>query len=132
ETMANIGSKNDLETALQTAIKTGLISENDYGSTRKDVLQILEHPELKAYFEPGNTAYNEREILFKENVLRPDRINIQGDSAVIIDYKTGVPRESHEIQINLYAEAVAGLGFQIGEKLLVYANERVEVRKVFS
>ena len=40
---------------------------------------------------------------------RPDRILIAKDEALVIDFKTGVKRESHELQVREYMALVATL-----------------------
>ena len=65
------------------------------------------HPELNTYFKEANKNYNERDLVSREGkILRPDRINVvENNTAVIIDYKTGVFNEQNERQIKEYKKA---------------------------
>lgn len=130
EIMAQILEKDDLEKALKQAYSGGLISEYEVSEMREKLLEVVNHPQLRSYFAPGNQRYIEREILFQNRILRPDRINLDGNMASIIDYKTGLPAATHSTQISNYAQAVSGMGYKIKEILLVYVNEKVELKRV--
>ena len=68
------------------------------------ILQIVNHPDLKRYYDGDLVYFNEREIISKKGfVLVPDRLVFLNDSeVVIIDYKTGKENDSHKIQLNKY------------------------------
>ena len=63
------------------------------------------------------------------DTLRPDRVNILNDgSAVIIDYKTGEPKEADGLQVDKYVQIYLELGYLHVEKLLVYINDEIFVK----
>ena len=74
---------------------------------------------------------NEQEIIQKGNrrVLRPDRMMIKGDTAILIDYKTGQIDPKHQQQINGYATALYQMGKRKVRRFLVY-TEKMKVVEV--
>jgi len=54
-------------------------------------------------------------------------LNFDKNKVTIIDYKTGKPENKHKQQIIGYAAALEKMNFEIGEKLLVYIDNRIEV-----
>ena len=73
-------------------------------------------------------SLNEREILLENGeVIRPDKIIIKGNTVSIVDFKTGIPRPKHQIQLNKYEAAMRQLGYSEIDKYLIYTEElRVE------
>ena len=66
----------------------------------------------------------EVEIWQNENQsLRLDRLILNGKSACIIDYKTGLPNHEYENQINEYAEKIAQIGYTVTDKTLLYIQK---------
>ncbi|HET8839046.1 MAG TPA: UvrD-helicase domain-containing protein [Flavobacteriaceae bacterium] len=126
--LSYIHTTSDCENALKKAVFEELIL---FAETKfyADILEkITSHPQLQEYFAPGVKSFNEREIISEGMILRPDRIVAENEKAVIIDYKTGIPLPTHEIQIQRYAQAVENLGYTIAQKLLVYINNDVTLK----
>jgi hypothetical protein len=76
-------------------------------------------------------VFNEHEIISKDKkILIPDRINFSGNSATIIDYKTGAQSKKHIEQINGYAELLIEMNYKINKKILVYIDKKIVVKEV--
>lgn len=72
--------------------------------------QLFALPQVKAWFDPNLPTLTEQGILVPGGVQkRPDRILIGKDEALVIDFKTGVKRESHAHQVYEYVELVKSL-----------------------
>ena len=66
----------------------------------------------------------ERSIITPEGVRRPDRINLSAtNQAVVLDYKTGVPKPEDIDQIRHYGAALEAMGIQVKSHLIVYLRE---------
>ncbi len=111
-----------------------LLETGQKEKVRNLINQILEHDDLKDYFSGKYKVLNEADILIPYDKgfvqKRPDRLLIEGNRMVIIDYKTGQPLSHHQNQLNRYAEILAHTGFEIGEKILVYIKDELSVVKV--
>src|SRR5690606_37355804 len=125
ETMSKIYSENDLEQVLADLEARAIIPEEEFGALKTTAIRIVKNPGLRHLFNGNDTVYCERDILTKEGlVLRPDRVNINPNKqAVVIDYKTGSPKATHNGQLLQYANALQDMGFSVSEKILIYSNQ---------
>lgn len=122
--MSLIETRGDLPEAMQRLLREGAIRDGQREAIEQRIIMILEHPELTHYFDPGWKVYNEREILMRKAVfLRPDRLQVKGQSAVIIDYKTGQARPEHLGQLREYRQGVNQMGLQVERAILVYIKQ---------
>jgi ATP-dependent helicase/nuclease subunit A len=113
----------DLKRALAKLKTEGLISETEQDELEKDALEILEIPQLKYLFSGNIRVENERDILQKNTpASRPDRVVHHERGITIIDYKTGIPSESHARQLQHYGQLYRQMGFNTIELLLIYFN----------
>lgn len=121
--LSMVKSKHDVDRAIATMVNDGLLQEDQAVQLRRVINELISKPDLSPFFEEDNTVMNEREILLKNGkILRPDKIVISGDKAVVIDYKTGKEDPSHVRQLNDYAAALNELGFEHVEKKVVYVG----------
>lgn len=130
EMMAYIETEADIDKTIEQSVNKGLLTRNDHDHIKKIMLNIVGHPSLKEYFKPGLVIINEREILTESGqVLIPDRLIIEEAKVSIIDYKTGKPRKSHQLQIDNYALVLQKMDFEVREKILVYIDKEILVIK---
>jgi len=132
EILSNIKVESDLNSALEKALREGLLSNNELKEVHYLLQQTLRHPKLKKYFSVGLKVKNEEDILLENGkVIRPDRLVFMPDGITIIDYKTGAPLASHEEQILTYRSHIVSMGYPVISCVLVYINEeRVELNEV--
>ncbi len=72
--------------------------------------QLFAFPQVKSWFDPDFPALTEQGILVPGGLQRrPDRILITNEAALVIDFKTGVKRDSHEVQVREYMALVQTL-----------------------
>lgn len=130
EILSCITSKDDVETALEGFIIKGLLSREETSEIKELLLRVIMHPLLSPYFEPNVAVLNEREILTASGQLViPDRLIFDGNKVTIVDYKTGKPDASHQLQIDHYAVVLEKMNFVIHEKLIVYIDKDISVIK---
>lgn len=132
EILSYIKVESDLNSALEKALREGLLSNNKLKEVHYLLQQTLHHPKLKKYFSVGLKVKNEEDILLENGkVIRPDRLVFMPDGITIIDYKTGTPMSSHEEQILTYRSHIVSMGYPVISCVLVYINEeRVELNEV--
>jgi ATP-dependent exoDNAse (exonuclease V) beta subunit len=128
--LSKIKYHNDLEHSLEWHIYNGFI-EHQESQKYKDLLNtVIFHPELEKYYTHTFSVWNEKDIYYQSKLLRPDRVVFDKDAAYIIDYKTGLPSNTHENQVNEYAKALSSLKFNVKKVLLVYITDSIEVKIV--
>jgi ATP-dependent exoDNAse (exonuclease V) beta subunit len=71
---------------------------------------------------------NEVELIDAEGKsYRIDRLRIDKEKCIVIDYKTGVPNDSHSTQINQYKDLLSAIGYEVTNKYLVYIDDTFQV-----
>ena len=125
---AQINTSEDVEVAISNAREEGLFRNKEEEEIRKSIMSVVNHPELQKFYASGAENFNERDIITATGtILRPDRLNFFGKNVSIIDYKTGEVNAKHKNQIISYGEVLAGMGFSVDKRILVYINEEVSL-----
>lgn len=130
--LSKIRTKDDIDFVFETLEDKGDLNEQQSLELKLVINAMVSHAQLKDYFVPELTVYNEKDIMVSGGLIfRPDRIviNDQGD-AVIIDYKTGAEDHSHQNQIIQYQSILEDMGFNVVKKILVYINEDIQVKEL--
>ena len=116
----------DLPKAVATLLHKGYISSEEGEYLRITLLEVISLPEVADWYSGNWKVKNEADILTAEgSLLRPDRVMIRGDKAMVVDYKTGVPFDSHSIQVNTYMRALSEMGYKEVSGFLYYLQEKV-------
>jgi len=85
---------------------------------------VINNKETKEWFEDKWEVKPESDILTKDGkVLRPDRVMLKDDSAVLIDYKTGNEEKDHGEQLDEYSAILVQMGYKKVEKYILYIND---------
>jgi ATP-dependent helicase/nuclease subunit A len=107
---------------------TDVIAKSNLNTLEKSDLQkllkeIMTLTETTNWFNGSMQVFNEQEIIFPNGVIkRPDRLMIDGNNAIIVDYKTGIQKPEHIKQINEYDDALKLMGFNIAAKYVLYLS----------
>ncbi len=131
-TLSLIDCTENTEKVIQQLVQDGIIEKEQEAKLTIKIKEILSLPEISEYFERNTEVKSEAEILLTDgSVMRPDRVVIMGNKAIILDYKTGSHiSDSHKQQISLYADALERMGYAETKKILVYIgiNEAIVVK----
>ncbi|KFC58827.1 ATP-dependent helicase [Flavobacterium gilvum] len=129
EILSFVATKNDVELAINKAIENGLITILQKDIVYNSINEIVNHPNLADYFVEGNEVLNEKTIIQKEgSTVKPDRIVINKAKEVfLLDYKTGLPNQKYNYQLENYTEAIEKMGFKVVKKALVYIGTEIGV-----
>ena len=129
--MSKIKTKDDIDFVINDFISSSVINEKQANLLKPIIFEIVTHSKLENYFSTNYTLYNERDIISKNNmILRPDRVIIKNNEAIIIDYKTGVEDKKHEQQLRLYQDVLEEMNLKVKNKILVYINNEIRVKDV--
>ncbi len=127
--LSQIKTKKDILLAVNNAILSGNITEQEAVKISIDIEALISLPKISEYFKENLDIKNELEILtVMGNVLRPDRVIANGNTATVIDYKTGKRNaQKYHSQMQDYELALKELGFQSVKKIILYiADKEVE------
>ncbi len=132
EILSKIYTEKDIEVIINEFIEVGALYFEDKEELVKLLLKMVNHKELKSYFEPDKKISTECEIINEEGqILIPDRLVFTSkNEVVIIDYKTGNKEKKHELQVQNYAAVLEKMNLTVVEKILVYLDKEIEVLKV--
>lgn len=130
--LSKIKTIRDIDFAFNDLLVSGAVTTKDLPELKALVLNVIEHPMLKSYFQDDFKIYNERDIISNTGrLLRPDRLNINSKNEVsIIDYKTGDQKSFHKSQLNDYDYVLNQMHLKVTNKLLVYINDTIDVIKI--
>ncbi|MCM1042026.1 MAG: UvrD-helicase domain-containing protein [Bacteroides sp.] len=123
------------EASLQRALDAGLNEYPHLKPRREQALEfirsVLENPSLRPYFSAGCQIKRETGMADAEgNIHIPDRVAIHGNTAVVLDYKTGAPHKSHAEQVRRYMKLLRDTGMECSQGFLVYLGDRLKVEEV--
>lgn len=114
----------DVDNALQKLVAVGDIELTEVAEMKKMVTQVMQHPKLQPYFKDGLIVKNEEDIVLANgDLLRPDRVVIDGNNACVIDFKTGMRKPEHDQQILSYQIQIKQLGYENVKAILIYTND---------
>ena len=123
DALAEIHHTNDIQPALERQILLGHLTRRELPELKKNISDLLEKPELSPYYTPEIKGINEQEILLADGTMkRPDRVVIKGNKATVIDYKTGLQRDTHIKQLRGYMHTLSEMGYDVVRGLLVYID----------
>jgi ATP-dependent exoDNAse (exonuclease V) beta subunit len=124
--LSKIKTKGDIEPVILNAVLAGDITKEESDKMVLEIKSLLSINSISSYFEIGVDVKNELEILTSSGeILRPDRVVIENNNAIVIDYKTGKKNPSkYHAQMRDYEHALLSLGYSSVKKLLLYIQEQ--------
>jgi len=126
--LAKIKTADDIDSVLNDYYLQGILDDDERSRLNENIRQVITHPMLAGYFTHEVTVKTEADILDANGMLyRPDRLILNGNKAVIIDYKTGKPAEKHRKQLRNYSCLLADLGYTSPKMLLVYLDKTITI-----
>lgn len=128
--LSTVKTKNDIESACLKAEFDGTINEIERKEIQETLFRNFENPQINDWFNGKYKVLNERTLITNEKLLRPDRIMIFENEAIVVDYKTGEKKsDNYNYQVKRYAKTLKETGFEKVEGYLWYINQN-EVEKV--
>jgi len=128
EVLSYIKTNEDVKNAITISLEKGLIKNSQVNIIEEVINNIVNHSELQKFYSKEAKIYNETSIIDEnKSTFIPDRIAVFNDKAYLLDYKTGVPKESHKYQVEKYESILEKMGFKVEEKALVYLGENLKI-----
>ena len=128
--LAKIITLRDIHNAIEELLITGVIDHGQSVTLEEDLTVLLHRDDIKPFFEAGLAVKTEAEMILSDHTIRRvDRVILDDQRVVVIDYKTGHSnKEDHRKQLDLYAEAIRQMGYEPIEKYLLYTDENKLVK----
>jgi len=119
-----IDAVEDVDRAVMSLQREGLLPGHETKALAERVRGILGREEVSAWFpsDGSSSVFKERSLLCGSGeVLRPDRVIVEGEKAMVIDFKFGEKeRASYHQQVRRYMEQLVLMGFKSVEGYLWY------------
>ncbi|MEA3447690.1 MAG: UvrD-helicase domain-containing protein [Bacteroidota bacterium] len=130
--LENVRTIDDLGDAKEQMIRSGRITHEDAANLEQLLYKAMQQEPVKSWFRPGITVINEQEMLMPEGrFIKPDRVLIEEQKAVVIDYKFGKRHnKQHADQVREYMQELTKMGYKevIGYIWYVFAGDVYEVQ----
>lgn len=111
--------KNILERAEQN------FNKEEFEKLLLEINSITGDVRLRDFFDKENEIKTEQEIILPGGeILRPDRIYTNQDTANILEIKTGTKSQDHKLQIEKYKNAIIKMGFNKVRGLIYYTSDK--------
>lgn len=108
-----IKTTQDVETAVVSAVKDGMISKREKDEYLKKIYEFLKQPEVSEWFDGSWEVFNERTFISANGrTFRPDRVMVREGRAWVVDYKTGEEESRYAGQVKRYMNILYDLGFK--------------------
>jgi hypothetical protein len=117
--LEHIQTLDDLPNAIAEFEREGLIAGADHKREVEEYMsRIFENEQTREWFSPKWRVLNEQNILFPLNAEkgkrfeRPDRVICDGETTIVIDYKTGGMKTlGHLTQVQDYVKLLQSMGY---------------------
>lgn len=124
EVMERAESVEDITRAVEQLVIDGFISQKRAEEITAQVEKIFENATVREWFGSSwQSVRNECDIIAPGvGIKRPDRVMIDGERAVVVDYKFGERSNTYHKQIALYCTLLEQMGYKT-EGYLWYVHE---------
>ena len=111
--LKQINRKSDQESAIQELVNSGRINEEDKLRIIEDLEKFWSLPQTNDWFNNDSKILNETTILTPHGQhYRPDRVVINDNNAIIIDYKFGDKENpQYNMQVKEYMTLIEKMGY---------------------
>ena len=121
--LANAGTSKEVDDYVSGLILQGIIRAEEQLDLKVAVLEVLNHPDLKAIFSKATESITEKNIIDSKGKLhRPDRVLISEGEVIILDYKFTLEESNKHIdQIYIYRDLLLQMDYANIKTYLFYA-----------
>lgn len=124
EAFEGIDTPADIAEVLDILAREGKITDSESLILEKKLSELINSPQVSDWFLPGLKVLKESEILSPSGgIRRPDRVIIEGDKAIVIDYKSGGEHGRHAMQMREYRKLLSEMGYSSIESYLWYIDK---------
>lgn len=132
ELLSRLRTRNDLSRQVKKMRLEGLIAtDKDCAGIEKLMQRALSHPTASDWFSGKYRLYNECTIIdssgSNEEIRRPDRVMVDGNSAIVVDFKFGKANSEYNEQVKNYMLLLKKMGYTDVKGYLWYVyNNNIE------
>lgn len=122
ELLSKINTEKDINKVLEGYALEGQITIEEKNEIQTTLQEIIKR--YYEFFDEKWEVINEKDIMISENgesyISRPDRILKSEEGYIIVDFKTGEPKEKDELQVQGYKNILERLGKKVLKTQIIY------------
>lgn len=119
----------DIHPAIEKMVVDGRIPENERKEIENRISAAIQRKEVVEWFRPGLNVMNEAEILTTDGTIRrPDRVIIDKEKVIIVDFKFGSEKKEYLNQVNNYRKLLMGMGYSDAEAWIWYVDNDMVIK----
>ncbi len=103
------------------------LSSETQKSLQQQLSNLLGMPEFLELYEDALQVFSERDFFSPEGLLRPDRVVVRSEYAVVVDFKTGTVRPEHEQQVRRYGQYLTQMLQKPVKGLILYSANATSI-----
>lgn len=123
EVLAAANDIGSVDAVLQTLLLDGVFKADELPFLKAQAIAVLQHTGLQEILGKSQRSLNERSIIdTKGKSYRPDKVLVNGNEVIIIDYKfTQQESDKHVEQVDHYKTLLLAMGYSSVKTYLFYA-----------
>ena len=123
DVLANASTATEVDDYLKNLMLEGTIKTEEISELKASVLEVLNHTELKQILSSAKQSITEKSIIDANGKMhRPDRVLLNDNEVIIIDYKFTLEESDRHIeQIENYKTLLEQMGYSNVKSYLFYA-----------
>jgi ATP-dependent exoDNAse (exonuclease V) beta subunit len=127
---SEIISPDDIEATIKNLVFEGVITENESNELKEKVLEVISRPSVADWFSHNYEVRNEEALLTLSGEIKiPDRVLINDEKIIVIDFKFGKKHDKYDEQLKEYSRLLE-LAYSRKPEAYLYFVEDDTVRKV--
>jgi ATP-dependent exoDNAse (exonuclease V) beta subunit len=128
--MSLVNTENECTKIIQQLLKEGELELEFSKEIESKIEGIFRLAEFQELFEGAEEVLNEQSIIMDElTTKRPDKIILKQNETILLDYKTGIPKEKDARQMREYISTLIEMELPAVKGFLFYThtNELIAV-----
>ena len=123
--MERAATREDIYRAIEQLVIDGVLSQIEAEQLQQQIEVTLNNSLAAEWFDcEWEEVHTEGSIISKnDGIKRPDRVMIDGNRAVVVDYKFGEHSQSHAAQVKQYISLLEQMGYSSVEGYVWYVRE---------
>lgn len=120
---SNIKTATEVDTTIVNMVREGFINSESKNELSAKLHKILSNEPMAKWFSENYKVVNEATILTPDgSSYRPDRVMINDEETLVVDFKFGAPSPSHSKQILRYVYLLIEMGYKNVKGFLWYVD----------
>ncbi len=125
ELLAKIKYKSDVDRIIEEFSESQTSWIDDLGYLKKKLDEYINYPPVSEWFDTKWDVLNERSIIEENNIYILDRVLMNKEETIVIDFKFGDFKEKHIRQVEKYKRLLISMGYPKTKGYLYYPDEKV-------